>query len=83
MASVSASDIPEVQQFMGVYWNTIKKFYGVELTDKYFAEVYDYLNELGQQFPHRLCRKLTLAFAEYIDEEQRDMQQELKRRDAT
>lgn len=71
MASVNASDIPEIQQFMGVFWNTIKKFYGVEITEEYSAEVIDYLDELHKQFPDSLCKELILGLHRYIESEQR------------
>ncbi len=71
MASVKASDIPEIQQFMNPLWTAIKKFYGVEITDEYSAEVFDYLDELCEQFPHPLCKKLVLGLFGYISEEQR------------
>lgn len=79
MASVNASDIPEIQQFMSVLWNAIKKFYGVELTDEYSAEMFDYLDQMCRDFPHPLCRKLTLALYDYIDDEQNRMQAELRK----
>lgn len=71
MASVNASDIPEIQKFMNPLWTAIKKFYDVEITDEYSAEVIDYLDALCEQFPHPLCKKLVLGLFEYIDEEQR------------
>ncbi len=71
MASVNASDIPEIQQFMGVFWNTIKKFYGVEITEEYSAEVIDYLDTLHKQFPDPLCKELLLGLHRYIESEQR------------
>ena len=82
MASVNASDIPEIQQFMGVFWNTIKKFYGVEITDEYSAEVTDCLDQMCRDFPHPLCRKLILSLHDYIGNEQNRMQAELRKETA-
>lgn len=79
MASVNASDIPDIQQFMNPLWSSIKKFYGIELTDEYSAEVMDHLDELIEQFPHPLCKELTLALMKYINSEQRKMQEEERR----
>ena len=74
MASVNASDIPEIQQFMNPLWTAIKKFYGVELTEEYSEELIDYLDELIKQFPHPLCKELTLALMRYVESEQKNMQ---------
>lgn len=82
MASVNASDIPEIQQFMGVFWNTIKKFYGIEITDEYSAEVTDCLDQMCREFQHPLCRKLILSLYDYIGNEQRRMQAELRKETA-
>lgn len=82
MASVNASDIPEIQQFMGVFWNTIKKFYGVEITDEYSAEVTDCLDQMCRDFSHPLCRKLILSLYDYIGNEQGRMQAELRKETA-
>lgn len=71
MASVNASDIPEIQKFMNPLWTAIKKFYCVELTDEYSAEVMDYLDELCNQFPHSLCKELVLGLCRYIENEQK------------
>lgn len=79
MASVNASDIPEIQQFMGVFWNAIKKFYGVEITDEYSAEMTDYLDQMCREFPHPLCRKLILALYDYIGNEQNRMLKKLRK----
>lgn len=73
MASVNASDIPEIQQFMNPLWTAIKKFYGVELTEEYSEELIDYLDELIKQFPHPLCKELTLAIMRYVESEQKNM----------
>ena len=73
MASVNASDIPEIQQFMNPLWTAIKKFYGVELTEEYSEELIDYLDELIKQFPHPLCKELTLALMRYVESEQKNM----------
>lgn len=70
MASVNASDIPEIQQFMNPLWTAIKKFYGVELTEEYSKEIYDYLNDLGNQYPHPLCRELIIGLMKYAEKEQ-------------
>lgn len=71
MASVNASDIPEIQKFMNPLWTAIKKFYDVEITDEYSAEVIDYLDALCEQFTHPLCKELILGLHRYIENEQR------------
>lgn len=71
MASVNASDIPEIQKFMNPLWTAIKKIYGVELTEEYSAGVIDYLDELCRQFPHPLCKELVLGLYRYIESEQK------------
>ena len=76
MSSVKASDIPEIQQFMNPLWSAIKKFYGVELTEEYSAEVIDYLDELAKQFSHPLCKEMILGFMRYIEFEQRRIKME-------
>ena len=79
MSSVNASDIPEIQQFMGVFWTAIKKFYGVEMTDEYSAEVHEYLSEIIDKFPNPLCKELTLVFYKHISSEQMEMFREERR----
>ena len=73
MASVNASDIPEIQQFMNPLWMAIKKFYGVELTEEYSEELIDYLDELIKRFPHPLCKELTIALMRYVESEQKNI----------
>lgn len=78
MASVNASDIPEIQKFMNPLWSAIKKFYSVEITDDYSSEVIDYLDELVKQFPHPLCKELVLGLMKYIENEQIKLKMETK-----
>ena len=78
MASVNASDIPEIQKFMNPLLSAIKKFYSVEITDDYSSEVIDYLDELVKQFPHPLCKELVLGLMKYIENEQIKLKMETK-----
>ena len=58
---------------MNQLWMVIKKFYGVELTEEYSEELIDYLDELIKQFPHPLCKELSLALMRYAESEQKNI----------
>lgn len=70
MASVTASEIPETQQFMGEFWKLIKDFYKAEKSVEYWNAYNDACNTLYKKYnKNRLNTLLMLAFLQFLAEQ--------------
>ena len=73
MASVKKSDIPSEARMISMFWEMIKEFYIPEDTQEYHEAFCKCAQEIDKQCHSRLGQKLILAFADYLDERERNM----------
>ena len=88
MAGVTKADIPHESEKMGMLWTMIKEFYIPEDNDEFWLAVIRRTEEIDQKCHSRLGQKLMVAFADYLEEKQKDMGetgngQKLNSRDCT
>lgn len=78
MASVRKDDIPMMAMFMPRFWEMIKEFYLIELTDEYSQKVYERCTELIELYQDPLAQKLVLAFCDFIDAKQKELRKNVQ-----
>lgn len=67
MASVKKSEIPEIAEFMTKFWNFIKKYWIVEESDEYWAQLIAEADEIAKRHPDEFCKGQILKYVDYLD----------------
>ena len=67
LAEVTASDIPQEQQFMAEYWNFRKKFYNGESRDSFWEELYHETNRISEKYHSLYVDNMLLVCVEDIE----------------